>query len=139
MLLAGDEISMAKPPLLAAIHRRAFYGRARHLGLKPNEIMEHPFGDVLLQAFMGDFLQLNPVKSHTLLEAFSKTRVPGVPSATTDEDRDGYHLFRNACKPVILFTDTHRFLDEDHKQLLEIMATPGGRAVPKENPGTRAS
>ena len=30
-LLAADEISMTNPPLLAGIHRRAFYGRRRFL------------------------------------------------------------------------------------------------------------
>ena len=30
-------------------------------------------GDVMLQELMGDFLQLNPFKSHSLLEAFSRS------------------------------------------------------------------
>ena len=96
--------------------------------------MEQPFGDVLLQILLGDFLQLNPVQNHTLLEALlPKTmRVPGTPRQTTDEDRDGYNVFRKICENVILFTGTHRFKDEALPQLLEIMRAPGGKPVPQE-------
>ena len=79
LLLLCDELSLAPPPLLAGVSRRAFHGRARPLRLNADDIMDHPFGDILLQALMGDFLQLNPVKSHTLVEAFATSRVPGVP------------------------------------------------------------
>jgi hypothetical protein len=92
--------------------------------------MEHPFGDVLLQILMGDFLQLSPVKAHTLIEALCRSEVPRVPAKTKDEDRDGYQLFRNAYKNVVIFTGTHRLLDSDLPALLQIMTTPGGRKVP---------
>ena len=127
MFLLGDELSVADPRLLAGISRRAFHGRARLLGLGHDDILEHSFGDVPLQAFMADFLQLNPVRSHTLLEAHCRSLVPGVPRQTADEDRDGYETFRRLCKNVILFTGTHRYLDEDLPALLNIMRTPGGR------------
>ena len=58
--------------------------------------------------------------------------MPGVPKETKAEDHDGYHLFRSACKNVILFTGTHRFLDADLPKLLETMGTPGGRTIPDE-------
>ena len=104
----------------------------RQLGLDADRIMEHPFGDVFLQALMGDFLQLNPVRAHTLIEALCRSKVPRVPAKTKDEDRDGYQLFRNACRNVVIFNGTHRFLDVDLPALLQIMATPGGRAVPED-------
>ena len=76
LLLLADELSMASPPLLAGVSRRAFHGRAHLLHLNFEEILEHPFGDVPLQVLMGDFMQLNPVLNHTLLEAFCKSAVP---------------------------------------------------------------
>ena len=38
-------------------------------------MMEHPFGDVVSQINMGDFLSLNSVRNHSLLEAFSLPRL----------------------------------------------------------------
>ena len=70
VLLLGDELSLASPPLLAGVSRRASYGRRALKKLEVFKFMEQPFGEVLLQVLMGDFMQLNPVKSHTLLEAF---------------------------------------------------------------------
>ena len=130
LLLLGDEISLAAPPLLAGVSRRAFHGRMRLLRLEPEKILEHPFGDVPLQVFMGDFMQLNPIQNHSLLETFCSSRVSGVPKDTFDEDRDGYKIFRQCCQNVVLFTGTHRFLDRDLPMLLNIMRTPGGRSVP---------
>ena len=75
-----------------------------------------------------DFLKLNPVKAHTLVEALCKSKVPRVPAKTQGEYRYGYKLCRSACKNVIIFTGTHRFLDSDLPALLQIMATPGGLA-----------
>ena len=54
-LLLVDEVSMASPALLAGVSRRAFHGRPRMLRLAADAVMEHPFGDVLLQVLMGDF------------------------------------------------------------------------------------
>ena len=104
---------------------------ARLLKLPEDEMLEHIFGDVPIQILQGDFMQLNPVKGHTLLEAFCKTPVPGVPKETKEEDNDGYRVFREACQNVILFEGAHRFLDEDLPALLDIMRTPGGQPVPK--------
>ncbi len=130
--LLADELSLAAPALLAGVSRRAFHGRAKLMGLSLEEILEHPFGNVPLQVLMGDFLQLNPVKAHTLLEAFCTSPVPGVPLKTKDEDRDGYKLFRQMCRNVVLFNGTHRFLDKDLPKLLGIMRTKGGKWVPDE-------
>ncbi len=143
LLLLIDELGVAPPALLAGISRRAFHGRARLHRANIDGILAHPFGDVLLQVIMGDFLQLNPVKSHTLLAALCTSPVPRVPHTTRDEDRDGYQIFRNMCKNVVLFTGSHRFLDEELPALLNIMSTPGGKAVPpqlreRESAGARA-
>ena len=131
-LLLADELPTSPPPLYAGVSRRAFDGRRRHLQLDPKEDMEHPFGHVPLQINLGDFLQLNPVKNHTLLEAFCASAVPGVPRKISDEDRDGYRLFRDACTNVVMFKGSHRFLDSDLLELLQIMATPSGRPVPAD-------
>ena len=111
--LLADELPTCPPPLLAGLSRRAFHGRARNIGLDSEEALEHPFGHVPIQVCMGDFLQLNPVKNHSLLEAFCTSRVPGVPQKTKDEDRDGYRLFRDLCQNVVMFRGTHRFKDVD--------------------------
>ena len=93
--------------------------------------MEEPFGNILMQVFMGDFMQLNPVSNHTLLEALiQRTRVPRVPKKVSDEDKDGYSIFRAICDNVVVFSGTHRFLDADLPALLQIMRTPGGAIVP---------
>ena len=132
LLLLGDELGTAAPRLLAGVSRRASYGRKDLYNLDMMRVMEQPFGEMLLQVGIGDFLQLNPVASHTLLEALlpSTTRVPGTPRRVTDEDRDGYQVFRTMCKNVILFTGTRRFKDKALPQLLEIMPTPG-RPLPE--------
>jgi hypothetical protein len=77
-MMIGDEVGVAAPALLAGISRRASHGRARMLNLNLEDIMEHPFGDVTLQVLMGDFMQLMPVRSHSLVEAFCKSSVPGI-------------------------------------------------------------
>ena len=133
VLLVGDEISMASPPLLAGISRRATHGRKDLYNLDPGRALEQPFGRVLLQVLAGDFMQLNPVQSHTLMEAFlRKTSVPGVPHRTKDEDDDGYAIFRTISDHVVLFQGSHRFLDKELPQLLEIMRTKGGSQVPED-------
>ncbi len=132
VLLLGDEVSQASPPLLAGISRRASYGRQSEYRLDMKCALEEPFGKVLLQVLMGDFVQLNPVNSHTLLEALVKgIRVPGTPRSFKSEDEDGFKVFDQICENVVLFTGTHRFLDKDLPQLLEIMRTPGGAPVPQ--------
>ena len=132
-MLLGDEIGQASPPLLAGCSRRASYGRKEFLKLDLRRVLEQPFGLVLLIVLMGDFMQLNPVANHTLIEAFlRKSVVPGAPKKTTDEDSDGYKIFRKICENVVLFTGTHRFQDKDLPRLLEIMRTEGGAAVPED-------
>ena len=56
--------------------------------------------------------------------------VPGVPAKVTDEDNDGFAVFRTKCENVVVFTGTHRFLDEELPQLLEYMRIPGGKRLP---------
>ena len=133
LLLIGDEIGTAPPPLLGGVSRRASYGRKDLYNLDLMRVTEQPFGDMLLQVMMGGFLQLNPVASHSLLEALlpTTTRVPGTPRKTNEEDIDGYKVFQHMCKNVILFTGTHRFKDNALPQLLEIMRTPGGATLPE--------
>ncbi|CAK0852500.1 unnamed protein product, partial [Prorocentrum cordatum] len=133
VLLLADEIGLASPPLLAGLSRRATFGRKDLLRLRADRAIEEPFGQVLAQAIMGDFMQVNPVCSHTLLEALLvDSRVPGVPRKVTDEDEDGWKVFRKMASDVVLFTGTHRFLDEDLPRLFEIMRTPGGARVPDD-------
>ena len=67
------------------------------------------------------------------LEAFlRRSIVLGVPRMTTDEDRDGYKIFRKICDNVVIFKGTHRFLDDALPQLLDIMRTEGGVRVPDD-------
>ena len=76
-MMLGDEIGVSAPALLAGLSRRAFYARRRMLNFKLESVMEHPFGDVRLQVYMADFLQLMPVRSHSLVEAFCKSPIQG--------------------------------------------------------------
>ena len=133
VLLLADEIGQASPPLLAGCSRRASYGRKDLMKLDMSRILQEPFGNTFIIGMMGDFMQLNPVASHTLLEAFlpSGTAVPGVPSKTTEEDQDGFSVFRQICQNVVLFHGAHRFQDTNLPQLLEIMRTEGGASVPE--------
>ena len=131
-MLLCDEVGLAQPPLLAGISRRASHGRKRLLELDLARMLEEPFGAVFLQAFLGDFMQLNPVKNHSLLEAFLvRSHVPGVPRAVSDEDQDGWAVFRQCCENVVVFSGTHRYLDTGLPRLLEIMKTRGGAPVPE--------
>ena len=81
ILLLADELSLASPPLLAGVSRRASHGRKDAFDLDMLRCMEQPFGNVLLQALLGDFMQINPVQGHVLLEALlpKGTHVPGTP------------------------------------------------------------
>ena len=77
-------------------------------------VLDEPFGKVLLLVLMGDFMQLNPVASHTLMEAFLRESVvSGVSQKTGAEDVDG-------CKDTAL------------PQLLEIMRKEGGAPIPND-------
>ena len=84
---------------------------------------ERTFRNMIFQAMLGDFLQLNPVKSHSLLGTFiqnSGIRIPGVPSyehlshadkqAKLQQIKKGYDVFDKACENVVLHTGAHRFV-----------------------------
>lgn len=72
-LVFVDEISLTAPNLLAVLHGSACYGR---LDLSPEDFLSNIFGNVLCQILAGDFLQLNPVRARSLMEAFG-IEVPG--------------------------------------------------------------
>ena len=88
-----------------------------------------------MQTLLGDFLQLNPVKKHTLVESLIDTavhKVAGVPGETQPLASDGYTIFRQITEHVILLKGTHRFLPSDPlAELLRIMRVPGGEKVPQ--------
>ena len=115
-LTIGDEGSQMDPNLLATACARAYYGRIQKSRWDIGSLPEHPFGDILMQVLLADFLQLNPVKSHTLLEALIDTKdyaIPGVPAQTLPLTFDGYKIFRQSTRNVILLKGTHRFLPDD--------------------------
>ena len=63
-LLFIDEISLTPPNLLAVLHASACWGRC---DVDPGQFLDHVFGDILCQILAGDFLQLNPVRNHSLM------------------------------------------------------------------------
>ena len=114
-LVFVDEISLTAPNLLAALHGSACYGR---LDLSPEDSLSNIFGNLLCQILAGDFLQLNPVRARSLMEAFG-VEVPGAPRyekmddqqrrKKVDIDEHGPAVFRTFLKQVILFRGSHRF------------------------------
>ena len=68
--LLMDEISLADPELLAVLNDSAGWGRMQAYGLASSSFVQNTFGNIMLQVMLGDFLQLNPVKSHSLLGCF---------------------------------------------------------------------
>ena len=133
--LVADELGLAAPKLVAAVSRRAFHARAPERGYDQRKIelaVEHAFGDVPVQVAAADMMQLNPVRSHSLVEAYCTSKVPGVPATTTEEDQEGYDILKKQFSDVVLFTGSHRFVDKDLPKLLNIMATPGGAKVPND-------
>ncbi|CAK0894177.1 unnamed protein product [Prorocentrum cordatum] len=95
------------------------------LRLCAKRAIEEPCGQVPAQAIMGDFVQVNPVCSHALLEALlARARAPGAPRKITDEGEDGWKVFSKMASDVVVFTGTRRFLDEDLPLLFEVMRTP---------------
>ena len=133
--LVVDELGLAAPRLVAAVSRRAFHARATDRGWDNREIElaeKHPFGDVPIQAIAADMMQLNPVMSHSMVEAYCEDfSVPGVPIHQTAEDEEAYGILKKGFKDVVLFTGSHRFIDKDLPALLSIMAKPGGARVPE--------
>ena len=101
--------------------------------------MDHVFGDILCQILAGDFLQLNPVRNHSLMGAFG-IDVPGVPlyekmdpvqrQKKQELDEHGYNVFRKFIKQTVLFRGSHRFKKGDPlATLLEKMRQVGGVAL----------
>ena len=135
VLAIGDESSQMDPELLATVSARAYYGRIPRVKWDTTTLTEHPFGDVLMQILLGDFLQLNPVRCHTLVESLIDTaehQIAGVPEQTNELALNGYTIFRQITENVILFKGTHRFLPNDPlAELLRIMRVPGGEKVPQ--------
>ena len=78
-LTIGDEGSQMDPNLLATVSARAYCGRIQRGRWDIGSLPHHPFGDVLMQVLLADFLQLNPIKSHTLLEALIDTKEHEIP------------------------------------------------------------
>ena len=62
---------------------RACWGRSRYWNFCIGNLEEHPFGDLLLFLAAGDFLQLNPVLSDSLLEAFLRDNAYCAPRSFT--------------------------------------------------------
>ena len=135
-LLFVDEISLTAPNLLAVLHGSACYGR---FDLSPEDFLSNIFGNVLCQILAGDFLQLNPVRARSLMEAFG-IEVPGAPRyekmddqqrrKKVDIDEHGLAVFRAFLKQVILFRGSHRFRKGDPlAELLETMRVVGGRPL----------
>ena len=141
-----DEVSLADPQLLAKMNAQAGWGRRKACNLDPSDFVKQPFGKVLLQLLLGDFMQLNPVLSHTLIEAFLQNTdlvVPRVPTYEKDTpevragkqklDKEGYQIFDIMTQNVVLFRGSYRFKTGDPlAELLTIMRTPGGAPVPLE-------
>ena len=135
-LVFVDEISLTAPNLLAVLHGSACYGR---FDLSPGDFLSNIFGNVLCQILAGDFLQLNPVRARSLMEAFG-IEVPGAPRyekmddqqrrKKVDIDEHGLAVFRAFLKQVILFRGSHRFRKGDPlAELLETMRVVGGRPL----------
>ena len=136
-LLFIDEISLTSPHLLAMLHASACWGRLDDV--EPGDFLHHIFGDVLLQIIAGDFLQLNPVLSHSLMGSFGIT-VPGAPTyekmdagqrtKKQELDSHGYDVFKAFLQKTVLFRGSHRFKKGDPLAvLLEKMRKVGGEAL----------
>ena len=90
-LAIGDESSQMDPELLATVSARAYYGRLPRHMWDTTTLPEHSFGDVLMQILLGDFLQLNPVRTHTLVESLIDTavhKIAGVPEKKLNSWRE---------------------------------------------------
>jgi len=147
VLFYADEASLVDPQLLAVMNNAANWGRSSsRRNLHPSEFADSIFGHMLMTVLAGDFMQLNPVMSHSLLEAFlpdTDLVVPRVPmyEKNSPEEREqkkkldakGLRIFDKIAQTVVLFRGSHRFkLNDPLVKLLEIMRTPGGAAVPAE-------
>ena len=126
-----DEISLTPPSLLAVLDDSAHWGRESLItgsvrggggsvsggGDVDSQFME-TLGNILCQMFAGDFLQLNPVLNHSLMEIFG-VEVPRAPTyERMDEhsrqrkqhiDQKGLDIFGKFLPQTILFRGSHRF------------------------------
>ena len=141
-----DEISLADPELFAVLNDSAGWGRMRTYGLSASSFVQNTFGNTMLQVMLGDFLQLNPVKSHSLLGCFLQDTgidIPGVPSyehaehatktAKLNQVKHGYDVFDKVAGNVIIFRGAYRFVAGDPlATILDIMRTPGGAKLPED-------
>ena len=143
-----DEISLTPPSLLAVLDDAAHWGRqsllnscssgsvpvggsipaAQALGKRKTRRSRDAddafaaghdtLGNILCQILAGDFLQLNPVLNHSLMEIFG-VEVPRAPTyERMDEqsrqrkqqiDRRGLQIFDRFLPQTILFRGSHRF------------------------------
>ncbi|CAE7212339.1 unnamed protein product [Symbiodinium sp. CCMP2592] len=87
-----DEISLTPPPLLAVLNASAGWGRQEIAALKDvTDFLERPLGDILCQIMSGDFLQLNPVLNHSLMEIVNFGLQSGLKGGY-HEDVEGFDL-----------------------------------------------
>eukprot|EP00435_Cladocopium_sp_Y103_P040571 s119_g11.t1 len=138
-----DEISLTSPSLLAVLNDAAHWGRQPFLnsdssGSVPEigkrrskkeeragsaiglleRLNADTLGNVLCQILAGDFLQLNPVLSHSLMEVLG-VEVPRAPTYERMEeqtrqrkqsiDRMGLEIFKQFLPQTSLFRGSHRF------------------------------
>lgn len=126
-----DEISLTPPALLAVLNDSAHWGReslntgsVRGCGgsVPGDGDIDHELtetlGNILCQIIAGDFLQLNPVLNHSLMEIFG-VEVPRAPTyERMDEqsrqrkrqiDQKGLDIFGKFLPQTILFRGSHRF------------------------------
>ena len=141
-----DEISLADPELIAVLNDSAGWGRMKTYGLNSSSFVQNTFGNTMLQVMLGDFLQLNPVKSHSLLGCFLQGTgidIPGVPSyehaehaakaAKLGQVKHGYDVFDKVAGNVIIFRGAYRFAAGDPlATMLDITRTPGGAKLPED-------
>ncbi|CAK0851590.1 unnamed protein product, partial [Prorocentrum cordatum] len=139
-----DEASLADPQLLTVLNARANWGRHGSHNLDPTSFTETTFGNILAQIVMGDFMQLNPVRTHSLLQTFLRGTAIHMPRAPTYDgmdkdqriekerlDKEGWDIFDRLSEPVILFHGCHRFVPGDPlPEIFKIMRTPGGQKLP---------
>ena len=126
-----DEISLTPPSLLAVLNDSAHWGReslntesVRGCGGSVSgdgdvdRDLSPTLGNILCQIIAGDFLQLNPVLNHSLMEIFG-VEVPRAPTyERMDEqsrqrkrhiDQKGLDIFGKFLPQTILFRGNHRF------------------------------
>ena len=143
-----DEISLTPPSLLAVLNDSAHWAReslvsgsVRGSGDVDHETLE-TLGNILCQIIAGDFLQLNPVLNHSLMEIFG-VEVPRAPTyERMDEhsrqrkqhiDQKGLDIFGKFWPQTILFRGSHRFKAGDPlATILNNMRQEGFHALSSE-------